>query len=351
MIDRKQIQKSIARFASISASAQLDEASRASSLRLERLLGQLAVGSTLEDKMRVVALGHNACAHPISAYTVVGVDGSQVYPDRSFVAGVCGLINIGGIELAYGAQTSSARFFAATSIVSKVDIERGLVFCPELFDVLRTLQELEVGFAQMLALKERGEASALLLLDGSMIPYGLMLKNTALQQYFAQCFLGLMQKFYEHTLPLAWYISAPQSHVLARLVGEDACSDAQLLTPFLEDGKTTPIFALAQQSLLGVACGREYALSFFYVDCGQEIVRIEGPAWVLQDVASRDFVLAVVKDQVVKGFGYPVALTEAHRQALISAKDRDFVLRQLEQEGSFLPGGAVKATRKQIIPA
>ena len=80
-------------------------------------------------------------------------------------------------------------------------------------------------------------------------------------------------------------------------------------------------------------------------------MRVECPAWVLKSPELRELVCAVVHDQAEKGFGYPVALTEAHRQALITEKDRDFVLYQLEQQGLSLPGGAVKATRKQIIPA
>jgi len=322
--------------------------SRASSLRLSAVLSKVKPGDCISEKIRVLAAPLTVQKKNVQSYCVVGVDGSQVYPDRSFASGVCGIINIGGLVLTYGEHSSTAEFFSASTLVSKADMQTGLVFCPEVIDTLRTLRELEAGLQKM---RELTHSKKVLLLDGSMIPYGLMLKNTAVQQFFATRFLSLLQECYDEQVIVAWYISAPQSQLLARAIGEDEQTDAQLLDGFLQDGQTTPFFTLNQSTLFGVSCGSQHATSFFYVQNGTEIIRIECPAWMLDLQTSQEFLCSVVADQVEKGFGYPVALTEAHRQALITEKDRDFVLLELERQGFVLPGGALKATRKQIIPA
>jgi hypothetical protein len=65
-------------------------------------------------------------------------------------------------------------------------------------------------------------------------------------------------------------------------------------------------------------------LIFFYLNLGKEIVRIEVPAWVADNSDYLDTVCKVTIDQALKGNGYPVALAEAHEQAVIKGDDRDF---------------------------
>lgn len=351
MIDRTTIVSTIARFIATAQTTQQNAHGRASSFRLSSLLDLARTGDALSQTLRVAAPAQSFGVQSLQTYTVIGVDGSQIYPDRSFAAGVCGMINVGGIVLQYGQGSSSAHFFSSSLLVGKADMHPGLVFCPEVIDTLRALRELEVGIQKTLHFSLEERMNTLLLLDGSMIPYGLMLKSAAVQQFFATRFLALLAQCYENSIPVAWYISAPQSHMLARCVGEEEQTDAYLLDTFLKNSTTTPFFALNQSTLFGVLCPPEHAASFFYAKKNTEILRVECPFWVVESSRLRTLVSAVVYDQAEKGFGYPVALTEAHRQALITQTDRDFVLHQLQEQGLLLPGGAIKATRKQIIPA
>jgi NurA-like 5'-3' nuclease len=56
-----------------------------------------------------------------------------------------------------------------------------------------------------------------------------------------------------------------------------------------------------------------------------------------------------MRDQVEKGMGYPVALTEAHRQAVVSEADRQSIL-QLLEHSSFHGVRTAKMLRKIIVP-
>ena len=63
---------------------------------------------------------------------------------------------------------------------------------------------------------------------------------------------------------------------------------------------------------------------FFYMDVGAEIVRIEIPAWIARDEQKINTVAQIILNQSIKGRGYPVALAEAHEQAVVKGPDREF---------------------------
>jgi NurA-like 5'-3' nuclease len=66
-----------------------------------------------------------------------------------------------------------------------------------------------------------------------------------------------------------------------------------------------------------------HRIQFFYLNVGSEIVRIEIPKWVATDGALIDLVHAVVYSQAQKGGGYPIALAEAHQQAVVRGSERE----------------------------
>ena len=72
---------------------------------------------------------------------------------------------------------------------------------------------------------------------------------------------------------------------------------------------------------------------FFYLHTGNEIGRVEIPSWVAQDEHMLDMIAQIVIDQCVKGGGYPVALAEAHEQAVVKGPDREFFYHFLQKMG------------------
>jgi NurA-like 5'-3' nuclease len=66
-----------------------------------------------------------------------------------------------------------------------------------------------------------------------------------------------------------------------------------------------------------------HRIQFFYLNVGSEIVRIEIPQWVAQDGELIDLVHAMAYSQAQKGGGYPIALAEAHQQAVVRGSERE----------------------------
>jgi hypothetical protein len=63
---------------------------------------------------------------------------------------------------------------------------------------------------------------------------------------------------------------------------------------------------------------------FFYLHVGNEVGRVEVPAWIANDKAAVNTIAAVIIDQSRKGRGYPVVIAEAHEQAVVKGPDREF---------------------------
>jgi NurA-like 5'-3' nuclease len=61
-----------------------------------------------------------------------------------------------------------------------------------------------------------------------------------------------------------------------------------------------------------------------------EIARVEIPQWVAENDEWLNLVHAVIYDQAQKGRGYPVALAEAHEQAVVRGAERELFYEMLE---------------------
>ena len=65
-------------------------------------------------------------------------------------------------------------------------------------------------------------------------------------------------------------------------------------------------------------------VAFFYVHAGEEVGRVETPSWVADNPDLLGLAHALVIDQCARGRGYPVALMEAHEQAVVTGADRRY---------------------------
>jgi hypothetical protein len=98
----------------------------------------------------------------------------------------------------------------------------------------------------------------------------------------------------------------------------------------LKPGQRSPLWQSSQRILDCYAPAQK--IYFCYVHVGTEIARVEVPAWVAQDNALLDRSLGILLAQVSKGYGYPVALAEAHNQAVVRGSDRSRFFALLEQQ-------------------
>lgn len=289
----------------------------------------------------------------LKEYAVLAVDGSQIYPDRHLSGINCLLINTGGCLLEYG-HNSKVSFFSEPSIFLPEQLSQNIsqkgdvAFSVDLVDLTREAFEFNVAFDKSLAYtKAYPEIPFACLVDGSIIFWHLEGKPQEVRDYFLNEYLNSLQKFYEHSILVAGYISFPKSKELINLVRLGLCRfscaqciechrdqdifpckdvdhvlDTQLCRYFLQKAQRTTLFY--SNSNITEYYPAHLKPCFFYLDVGAEIIRIECPRWVAHNPASIEQICSIVLDQATKGYGYPVVLAEAHEQAVIKGGDRDF---------------------------
>jgi len=281
----------------------------------------------------------------IPEYTVLAVDGSQVYPDRHISGISCFLLNAGGCLLHYGTK-SKATLFSEPQVCIPEDVSQA--FSVDLVDLKREALELEVAFQKSLQVtKEDAKTPYVCLFDGSLIFWRLEAKPPEVRDLFLKTYLHLLNQFYEKKIICASYVSLPKSKELVHLVKIGTCgkastdtlgcdpkyqtfpcqdidtlSDSHVLHQILAPGfRSTILFSNAK---IVEYYPEHLKPCFFYLNVGKEIVRIEFPKWVLDQENALELISSVCFDQATKGYGYPVALAEAHEQAVIKSSDRDF---------------------------
>lgn len=271
---------------------------------------------------------------PTSGHRVIGVDGSQIYPDKHQGTN-CYLINVGTIILSYGMHKEKPFIYSNKPTVFTGEESTLLGLTPELVNCRR--QEYE--FKELLDLGNHyASPETVFLFDGSLIFWHLNSQDPQLKHTFLSCYLAQMQQMYEKKMLIAGYISLPKSKDLISLIRiaihecmvpnvprnttVDHMVDAVLAGHYLRPYTRTILFQ--HSSALSASYPEHMRPYFFYMDVGDEIARIEIPAWVVRDETAVERVASAILDQCLKGRGYPVALAEAHEQAVIKGPDREF---------------------------
>lgn len=290
--------------------------------------------------------GRLDCKEPVAVmagdYQVLSVDGSQIYPDRHQGTG-CFLINIGTVAITYGNQSKA--YFASKPFVFTSDDMRheGAGFALEFIDCLR--QEYEYAAALDLVRAQTEISSPrILLFDGSLIFWSLVAKEPLKNVFFSR-YIDALTALRATNVPCAWYISLPKNKEISHLIRAALCNfDAQQSDSCIEhviDTSVAHFFIppLHRSTIFKttVPLCDEYPAQlyphFFYMHNGDEMVRVEIPAWIVDDAAALTYVVQGVLDQARKGRGYPVALAEAHEQAVVKGADRDFFYQLIAKFG------------------
>ncbi|MCL5874885.1 MAG: DNA double-strand break repair nuclease NurA [Candidatus Dependentiae bacterium] len=273
------------------------------------------------------------------AYHLFSVDGSQIYPDKHQGTN-CFLINIGMVELLYGSTERRPFIHATHPYLFLEDTDEELFpFTTDLVNCRRQEYELRAALeaAKVVAAKPLSVPS-LLLFDGSLIFWHLDSYDLSLKQTFLSCYLALLQQLYDQRVLVASYISLPKGKELVNLVrfalqeGMIPGYDENTTIDHVVDSTITHSFlTMHTRSIVfknNASISKLYPdflhPHFFYLHVGDEIGRVEIPAWVAQDEDMVNQVARIILDQSIKGRGYPVALAEAHEQAVIKGPDRDF---------------------------
>jgi len=294
-------------------------------------------------------------------YLAVGVDGSQIQPDRHLPLWSY-LINVGVALVRYGAAPEARLFSEPTwhyrpdelVLTDPADSSRQVRVEGAVLAARRFLKELGKG----VELAEAAPAGlpVLVLLDGSLVMWGLAgrrVEGFVREQLIRHGLLPLFDRLHRlvergRRVVAAGYISRPQSaevvnalrlficpfdptacaaHCPSRSAFDGrACDDvggvldADLFRG-LGPGERTGLFE-SQSSVVRELYG-PHRVGFFYLNAGPEVARVEVPWFVAEDPDLLGLCHALVWDQARRGVGYPAVLAEAHEQAVIRGPDRE----------------------------
>lgn len=308
-------------------------------------------------------------------HSVIATDGSQIAPNRHEIA-YCYLLNIGRVVLHYGTGEYPTLDSAPEIYYKATDLYRARqwgISTEEWMGLQRRVAE--VKNLTELCCGQTRSTPILALEDGSLIHWHLEAYPLEARQEFLTPILQCWHELAARRIPLVGYVSAPRSvevtNFLRLLVCPYAAPECQKHCAHLalEDAPCSKLHPLRDATLWqkclppGYACGLwqsqarilseygDHQIYVTYLNIGDEVARLEMPAWTALDPHLRQQALRMVFAQVQKGYGYPVALAEAHNQAVVTSSDRRrfFLLleQQLLQSGLTQFGISLKETRKR----
>jgi hypothetical protein len=320
-------------------------------------------------------------ASPPDRHSVFATDGSQIAPSHHEIA-YCYLINIGRIMLHYGQNLHPLLDSIPEIYYRKEDLygaRQWGIRTEEWMGYCRSV--LEAQFLAEMAcrwVKPPGPHSDpnLAMVDGSLIYWFLETLPTEARDKILPPILSAWEDLQQNQIPLVGYISASRSAEAMNFLRLQACSyetaNCGLNCSDMEDG-TTPcqvfeplrdatfwsyLLEPGQRSPLWQSSARildlyppEQRIYFCYLNVGTEVARVEFPAWVVHHPSLLEQSLGILLAQVNKGYGYPVAIAEAHNQAVVRGGDRSRFFALLEQQmlktGLQNVGTSYKEARKR----
>ena len=347
----------------------------------------------LAAQVEVSLLGSHGPTEIPPDWSVLAVDGSHIDVDRHLPVG-CYLINLGGCSLTYGADPD-AQLFSRPHLAWQPD-ELYLAdpqnpaheepITGSVLGMYRTVQELE-RLAE--AVEERPPGMPILaLVDGSLVMWGLsgqgyqsFVRDAIVQDRLMKALDRFADLALDRQVTLAAYVSLPRSTEVVNAAKVclcphpiSLCSDSRngcgnrrsmqapcdlangfldrdLFRTLLPAGSRSPVY-LTNSSVSRQHYSERQQVHFYYLNVGEEIARVEVPRWVAQDETLLALGHSLILDQCRRGQGYPVAISEAHEQAVLNGNDRqifkDLLARSLEDLG--LPNYTSEKERSKRTP-
>ena len=293
---------------------------------------------------------------PPRDFTVIATDGSHIEADRHSPIKCC-LLNISQVMLRYGYQSDA--ILKNESIILRPEelyindpsSPRRLHLEGNLLGMKRTVAELE-ALADMAEQMSHPQAT-LALMDGSLFwrPEGRPFPEFVRTQFVENGILAALErlsKMLSRPLSVAGYISHSRGDEVtgnlrlflcpkdnpdcrnmcrSRTPDDLTCGplegllDRDIFIQLLCPDERSAVFA--SRAYAPQKNRREHKTYFFYLRIEDEIARVEVPEWVAQDPELVDLTHSLVVDQCRRGQGYPVAISEAHEQAVVTTRDRE----------------------------
>ena len=300
-------------------------------------------------------------APPPYSHSVFATDGSQISPSHHEIT-YCYLVNVGRVMLHYG-QSLHPLLDSIPEIYYKPEdlyiSKQWGIRTEEWMGYRRTVSEAEM-LAEM-ACRWVNPPGAhrepnLALVDGSLLYWFLEGLPLEARDRLLPAIFAAWEQLRQAQIPLMGYLSASRSSEALNflrfaacayeqpdcfthcggVVGDTPCQvvgglrDATWWGSWLAPGQRSPLWR-SNLRILDLYEAPQHVY-FCYVNVGVEIARLEFPAWLVEDSQLFEQSLGILLAQVQKGYGYPVALAEAHNQAVVRGGDRAKFFAFLEQQ-------------------
>lgn len=297
-------------------------------------------------------------------HTILAADGSQIVSDRHDIA-LCYLLNVGMIALRYGGGerallTSRASLHRPEPEMLDESQGEQDVIAPRRLAGKRLLVEF-AGLAELIEAHAPRQHPMLAMSDGTLILWPWEVEKEDFRIEMIHEFESCLARAFKQNTPVIGYISQPASRDVVNSLrvfrcphpeancdaycpnrnrqkpdykapdcaGTEGITDADLFFSLLEPGERSAVFGSSSKILKQYR--QENRVRFFYLHTGRETARVEMPDWVAADPELLARTHALCWDQARKGDGYPVALAEAHEQAIVRAPEKQAFFHLLEK--------------------
>jgi hypothetical protein len=301
--------------------------------------------------------------------TIIAVDGSQISPDRHAQV-YYGLINLGAVQMQLG-DNQAPRIEVESRLLHDEQLyTRTGIISDERFSLKRDLGE-RVWLSE---LARKADPPVIALTDGPVELWGARQGEGSSEfSESLKAYLEALAILESQGVTTCGYVDNPAANLAVRflemgLIPEDELSgvrgrfplrgvfDRELFKRVLGKGERSIVFAIQSRG------SREYsgnlALHFFYLNVGvgrnDWIVRVETPAWVVDDEGKLNYLHALLVHQcrLLGNRPYPYILHRAHESALVSMAEKEqvsnMIINELHSRGIKVGGESPKPTLKRL---
>ena len=304
-----------------------------------------------------------------SDFCVASVDGSHIDVDRHMPVR-CYLINVGGCMLTYGSHPDARLFSTPRLSTGEEELymtstapgsRESVAVEGPILGLKRAVEEVRV-LASLLE-ETPPDMPVLGLIDGSLVLWGLagrgyqpFVREEVVGGGLIPAMDGLRKAAESRTLAVAAYVSLPQGTEVVNALRLQLCPNdsgrcrercsghrshqapCDTVNGFLDRHLFQELLAPGERSSLyftNSSISRDFygphQVYFYYLNTGDEIARVEVPQWVALEGGLLSLSHALILDQCRRGRGYPVAISEAHEQAVLTGSDRQSFRQLLEE--------------------